>query len=168
MNPEIRSSAPALKGVGGWLLLLIVMLAGYTPVMGFRNLYYDFIVSSRVLPALETNPAWAQYRMAAWIIFGIMCFFCFAAGYALWRIKKPMTIQLTIGVIWLVGSFIPVIQAAAASAIFHFDFTQTIKPFYIVTATSAVQCAIWTGYLLRSVRVKNTYYANGSGSETGK
>ena len=60
MNRKIRSSVSVPKGVGGWLLLLIVMLAVYTPVMGFRNLYYDFIVSARVLPALEANQAWVQ------------------------------------------------------------------------------------------------------------
>ena len=75
MNRKIRSSVSAPKGVGGWLLLLIVMLAVYTPVMGFRNLYYDFIVSARALPALEANQAWVQYRMVVWVIFAIMCFF---------------------------------------------------------------------------------------------
>ena len=142
MNRKIRSSVSAPKGVGGWLLLLIVMLAVYTPVMGFRNLYYDFIVSARALPALEANQAWVQYRMVVWVIFAIMCFFCLAAGYALWRIKRPMTVQLAIA--------------------------QTIKPFYVLIAASAIQCAIWTGYLLRSSRVKNTYYPADSGLKSGK
>lgn len=168
MNRKIRSSVSAPKGVGGWLLLLIVMLAVYTPVMGFRNLYYDFIVSARALPALEANQAWVQYRMVVWVIFAIMCFFCLAAGYALWRIKRPMTVQLAIGVIWLVGPIVPLIHAAAASAIFHLDFAQTIKPFYVLIAASAIQCAIWTGYLLRSSRVKNTYYPADSGLKPGK
>lgn len=169
VNHDIPSVSSTPKGVGGWLLLLIVMLAVYTPAMGFRNLYYDFIVSARVLPALETNQAWVQYRMAVWIVYGIMCFFCCTAGYTLWRIHRPMTVQLAIGVIWLAGPFIPVIHAAAASAIFHLDFTQTVKPFYIAITASAIQCAIWTGYLIRSARVKNTYYSViNTGSETGK
>ena len=44
------SSVP--KGVGGWLLLLIVMLAVYTPGTGLRALYLDFVVPARLLPAL--------------------------------------------------------------------------------------------------------------------
>lgn len=158
MNSKILSPASGPKGVGGWLLLLIVVLAVYTPVMGFRNLYYDFIVSAQVLPVLESNPAWVQYRSAVWIVFGVLCLFCFAAGYALWRIHKPMTVHFAIGVIWLAGPFVPVMYAAIAAAVFPLGFAQAIKPFYPAIAATAVQSAIWTGYLLKSVRVKNTYY----------
>ena len=158
MDRKIAYTDPALKGVGGWLLLLIVMLGLYTPLMGFRNLYYDFIVSARIFPVLESNPAWVQYRTAVWIIFAVLCLFCFAAGYALWRIHKPASVQFAIGVIWLVGPFVPVVYAATAAAIFNFGFSQAIKPFYIGIAATAIQSAIWTGYLLKSVRVRNTYY----------
>ncbi len=158
MNSKIPSPSPELKGVGGWLLLLIVLLAIYTPVMGFYNLYYDFIVSARVFPVLESNPAWVQYRMAVWIVFAIFCLFCFIAGYALWRVHKPMSVQFAIGVIWLAGPVVPLVYAAIASAVFHLDFAQAIKPFYLGIAATAIQSAIWTGYLLKSVRVKNTYF----------
>ncbi len=147
-----------LKGVGGWLLLLIFVLAIYTPVMGFRSLYYDFIVSASVFPVLETNPMWVRYRMAVWIVFGILCLFCFGAGYALWKIHKPISVQFAIGVIWLAGPFVPIIYAAIAAAIFPIAFSQAIKPFYLGIAATAIQSAIWTGYLVKSVRVKNTYY----------
>ena len=48
--------------------------------------------------------------------------------------------------------------AATAAAVFLSGFAQTIKPFYPAIAATAVQSAIWTGYLPKSVRVKNTYY----------
>ncbi len=148
-----------LKGVGGWLLLLIFLLAFYTPVMEARNLYYEFIVAAQKMPVLESNPAWVRYRMMVWIVFGIMCALCFAAGYGLWKIHKPMSVQLAIGVIWLVGPFVPVIYSAMASAIFNMEFMQAVKPFLIVIFSATIQSVIWTGYLLKSVRVKNTYYS---------
>ena len=66
--------------------------------------------------------------------------------------------QLAIGVLWLAGPFVPVIYAAIASAIFNMDFSQALKPFWIGIFSTSVQSAIWTGYLVKSVRVKNTYY----------
>ncbi|WP_005876877.1 hypothetical protein [Oxalobacter paraformigenes] len=48
--------------------------------------------------------------------------------------------------------------AATAAAVFLSGFSQTIKPFYPAIAATAAQSAIWTGYLPKSVRVKNTYY----------
>ncbi len=161
MNPNQRPT-PHLNGVGGWLLLLIVMLALYLPLADFKNLYDDFIVSTQVLPLLESNPIWKTYRTAIWIVYGIKCFFCFTISYALWKIHRPLTIRLAIGVIWLVGPCALVINAVIATLLFHFDFLQTIKPFYIGIATTAVQSAIWTAYLLRSIRVKNTYYTTQS------
>lgn len=147
-----------LKGVGGWLLILILMLAFYTPVTGGWSLYKEFILAPLKMPLLESNPLWVQYRTIIWIIFGILCLLCFATGYALWKIHKPMTVQLAIGVIWLTGPFVPVISAAVASAIFNMDFSQAVKPFLIGIFSTAVQSAIWTGYLMKSVRVRNTYY----------
>lgn len=152
------SDHSSLKGVGGWLLILILMLAFYTPVTGGWSLYKEFILAPLQMPALESNPLWVRYRLMIWIVFGIVCLFCFAAAYALWRIHKPMTVQLAIGVIWLAGPFVPLISAAIASAVLHMEFSQTIKPFLIGIFSTAIQSAIWTGYLLKSVRVKNTYY----------
>lgn len=83
---------------------------------------------------------------------------CFAAAYGLWRIKRPMTVQLAIGVLWLAGPFVPVMYAAIAASIFNMDFSQALKPFLIGIFSTSVQSAIWTGYLVKSVRVKNTYY----------
>lgn len=148
---------PQLKGVRGWLLLLVFMMGLYTPVMGARSLYYDFIVAPQKIPILESNPLWVQYRLTVVIIFGIVCLLCFATAYALWRIHKPMTVQLAIGVVWLAGPLVPVLYAAVASAIFNMAFPQAIKPFLFVIFSSTVQSAIWTGYLVKSVRVKNTY-----------
>ncbi len=156
MNKLPVSSNP--KGVGGWLLLLVFMLGLYTPVMGARSLYYDFIVAPQKMPVLEANPLWLQYRMAIWIIFGMVCLLCFATAYALWKIHRPMTVQLAIGMVWLAGPLVPVIYAATASMIFNMAFSQAIKPFLVVMASAAIQSAIWTGYLLKSVRVRNTYY----------
>lgn len=147
------------RGVGGWLLLLIFVLALYTPVMGGRSLYVEFILAPQKMPILESNPLWIRYRLMVWIVFGIASLLCFMAAYALWRIHKPMSVQLAIGVIWLAGPFVPVIYAAIASAIFNMAFVQAIKPFLIGIFSVSVQSAIWTGYLVKSVRVRNTYYS---------
>lgn len=40
------------------------------------------------MPILESNPLWVQYRLMVWIVFGVLCALCFAAGYALWQSQK--------------------------------------------------------------------------------
>ena len=157
MNTKL-SANPNIRGMGGWLLLLILYLGLYIPVTGAWSLYREFIVVPQKMPILEANPLWVQYRLMVWIVFGILCVLCFAAAYGLWRIKRPMTVQLAIGVLWLAGPFVPVMYAAIAASIFNMDFSQALKPILIGIFSRSVQSAIWTGYLVKSVRVKNTYY----------
>ncbi len=157
MNTKL-SANPDIRGIGGWLLLLILYLGLYIPVTGAWSLYREFIIVPQKMPILEANPLWVQYRLMVWIVFGILCVLCFAAAYGLWRIKRPMTVQLAIGVLWLAGPFVPVMYAAIAASIFNMDFSQALKPFLIGIFSTSVQSAIWTGYLVKSVRVKNTYY----------
>lgn len=72
-----------IKGIGGWLLLLILFLGLYIPVTGAWSLYKEFILVPLKMPILEANPLWVQYRLMVWIVFGILCALCFAAGYAI-------------------------------------------------------------------------------------
>ena len=150
------SSVP--KGVGGWLLLLIVMLAVYTPGTGLRALYLDFVVPARLLPALETNPAWVQYRTTVYTFSAIVWAICIATALALWRWHRPVSVWLALAAVWLSCPILPLGYAAAASSAFHTAFSQAVKPFALAIAVSSIHGAIWTGYLLRSVRVRLTYF----------
>lgn len=155
---RVFQGSPVPKGVGGWLLLLIVMLAFYTPGTGLRALYLDFVVPARLLPSLETNPAWVQYRMAVYTLSAIVWSVSVVAAVALWRWHRPVSVWLALAAVWFSGPILPLGNAVAASFAFHTAFSQTVKPFALAIAVSSIQAAIWTGYLLRSVRVRLTYF----------
>lgn len=146
------------KGMGGWLLLLVMMLAVYVPYTGFQRVYEGFVVPLRVLPQLALNPAWVKYRLAVCVLLAIICVLCLATAFALWRFQRPFSVRLAMLTFWLTGPFVLIVQAATASFVFDIGFPQAIKPFYADIACSCVLCTIWTGYLLKSPRVKNTYY----------
>lgn len=154
--PDAVPSAP--KGMGGWLLLLVAVLAVYVPYTGLKRVYEGFVVPLRVLPELALNPAWVRYRLAVYVLSVLVCVLCLAAAFALWRFHRPFSVRLAVLTFWLTGPCVLLVQAVAASFVFGIGFPQAIKPFYVETACSAVLCAIWMGYLLKSPRVRNTYY----------
>lgn len=155
---RVFQGSPVPKGVGGWLLLLIVMLAFYTPGTGLRALYLDFVVPARLLPALETNPAWVQYRTTVYTLSAIVWSVSVVAAVALWRWHRPVSVWLALAALWFSGPILPLGYAVAASFAFRTAFFQTVKPFWLAIAVSSIQATIWTGYLLRSMRVRLTYF----------
>lgn len=145
------------KSVGGWLWLLIGMLALYFPVTGYWDRYRYFVRTVRYMPALLAHPAWLNYRNGVWILFGISCVISIAAALALWRYHRPVSVWLALAAVWLTGPLLPVMETALASHCLALDYVQAIKPFAIAIVTSAVVSLLWSGYLLRSVRVRQTY-----------
>ena len=145
------------RGVGGWLLLLVVAMALATPVLGVAYSAACLMIVREQYASLTALGAWPLFERAYWIVFGLAAAMLVWGGLGLarrrhWaaveRAKIILWIAWPLG-IWVQGIVIPLLAFGRADPI-HSWF---IVPF-LVALTSA---ACWTAYLARSRRVRATY-----------
>lgn len=135
-------TAGPVSGVGGWLLLLTASLLAFGPLLnaGLTQSELEISQASQAqshLSQINTTAVWAYFAFYA----SLSVF----AGYRLAKCYKPSTVPIVITCIWL-----PIILDLV------FTFYNGITDVSIVR--SMLWASIWTAYLLRSKRVKNTYY----------
>ena len=147
-----------LHGVGGWLGLLVVGLTVLGPLLGGSRLSGAFTDAEFKTPQLATFGPWLSYKTEVWVIFGITALISFCTGILLFRFK-PSSVRVAITSLWIVGPGGAIAYIVAANSVFRSDIasamSQAMLPSVIVACIAA---AIWTAYLTRSKRVKNTYF----------
>lgn len=152
------SNTQQLSGVGGWLSLVVVGLIILGPLLGLGRLTEELRSAEEAFPNLASNSAWHTYKQLAWTIFAATVAISISAGYRLWKIHIYESVRFAILALWLAG---PAGQLAyIVAALFSFGLTtgKTALPEILVGLIgSCVVAGIWTAYLLRSARVKNTY-----------
>ena len=150
------------SGIGGLLLLLILWLTFFAPMYGFGKLTLEFSESIKQFPHLATNAQFLNYKQYSFIIFAASALISFAAGIQLWRVHFPESVRFAILAIWLSVPFAKILNLAAALWIYReiagpSKIEEMILTMLGSTFSSCVVAGIWTAYLLRSARVKNTY-----------
>ncbi|HVL77602.1 MAG TPA: DUF2569 family protein [Noviherbaspirillum sp.] len=142
-----------LSGVGGWLAFLIFTLfAG--PVIGFGNLYGQMTDAVAQNPQLHSYTEWAQYKLATWTVFAASAGLSVSAGYRLWKVHTAESVRFAILALWLIGPVARVLYTSVG--IWAFGVGVTPEDVGTVAAAGIV-ASLWTAYLLRSGRVRNTY-----------
>lgn len=150
-NPEAKfandtpEQAPALRGVGGWLLLLAVGLLIIGPVINFALLQGELQISQA---GKAPSPTSHVESMLIWGYFAFYASLSFFAGYRLLRRHVPSTIPIVIACMWLpvlVELLLVLVSGSGNSA-------------GVAVAKSIISTSAWTAYLLLSKRVKNTFY----------
>lgn len=152
-----------LKGVGGWLKLLIVGLCILGPLVSCGQNAEEIAKAEAENPSLMSSDSWEAFvTYSNWALL-LTLTITFSAGYRLWKIHAPQSVRFAILAMWIATPVSILLQMVAA---------------YFSVGTAALSSAggeilsgvirdwivalVWTLYLLRSKRVKNTYYA-GSG-----
>lgn len=149
---------PNISGVGGWLSLLIFLHMILGPLVSMGKLSDEFHSAVERFPLLSSNAQWQNYTQLSWLIFTVLASMQFAAGYRLWKIHIPQSVNFAIIVIWLTWPIGNVLYIISAIVIFgnNNDSNAFAQQAGLIIA-SVIAAAIWTTYLMRSVRVKNTY-----------
>lgn len=145
-----------LVGVGGWLVLLIVGLTILGPLVGFGRMAEEFEMAEKQFPSLLNNPVWHQYKQLCWTIFAATVAIGVSAGYRLWKIHVKESVRFAIIALWIIGPVAHIVPIVVIGVCFRVNANTIDKvlPSFIVSIMSA---GLWTGYLIYSVRVKNTY-----------
>ena len=155
-----KNTSPS--GIGGILLILILWLTFFAPMYGFGKLTQEFSESIKQFPHLATNEQFLNYKQSSFVIFAASALISFASGLQLWRVHFPESVKFAILAIWLSVPFAKVLNLAAALWIYREIASRSKIEEMILTmlgseVSSCVVAGIWTAYLLRSSRVKNTY-----------
>ena len=151
-------TTPNISGVSGWLGYLVVMLTILNPLLGAVKISTQFRLVAAQFPQLANNPQWKDYMQVSWVIVTAAAAICFVAGYRLWKIHFFESVRFTITALWLAGPLGNILNIISAVIIFGSNagsgfFTQMVAG----TISSAIGAGIWTTYLMRSARVRNTY-----------
>jgi len=153
-----------LKGVKGWLLVFVLIMAVISPGWGAIQAYSALHTGNAVFLAEE--PLFVSLRNVTW---GVVAFTFVIGWIVAWRllaIHNWTSVRIAIAGIWLssVGSVILayalitwVLGLPADALAGEVGVPQFIRPF--------IFGLIWTSYLLKSERVANTYRDPGEQAE---
>lgn len=146
-----------ISGIGGWLVYLIFGLMVLGPLSGAGRLSMEFSVTAEKFPHLASDANWINYKDISWGLFWLSSAIGFSAGYRLWKLHFPESVRFAVIALWVIGPVAGVTYLVAGILIFGMpssaNYGQVIGPIL----GSAIVAGIWTAYLKRSVRVKNTY-----------
>lgn len=138
------SDTRQLRGVGGWLLFFLLTFAVFTPIRTGIEVFVE----------LGNAGADPDAAAGAWLWLGAYLIFTWAITAWFVLVRRWSSVLLMIAVMWLetlfgIASlvFLPAYEGAPADG--------ALIGFQAVTAF--VYPTIWTAYLLKSVRVANTY-----------
>ena len=169
-----RTSAPLAGGkqkvkvgVGGWLAFLVVGLAFLWPLLRASRMSSEFQAAERATPDLLQNAAWLNFKTASWALFSLCGIVSVAAGIALSSSFRPRSVSFAVAVLWIVGP----IQQLASIALLAIEFgteavMATLPELLGATTLTALGSGIWTAYLMKSKRVRLTYYGQVPGAPT--
>jgi Protein of unknown function (DUF2569) len=112
----------------------------------------------KAVPDYALTPEFATLHTVSWTTYGISTAIQFGVGILMWRRLKASSVKIAIASLWFCGLVLSVAGHFTALALIDADFAASDLKSFIVPIVSIT---VWTAYLLRSVRVKNTYDFHG-------
>lgn len=147
----------APRGVGGWLAWLIIALTILNPLFSIFLLASEFGTAEHVNPALLQMPPYVQYKWFSWGLILVCCVVSIGAGYRLWKTHVWKSVREAIFSLWIIGPLSTVVLVAYLYVNFGSLIEKSMMDILGSLFRSIFFAGLWTAYLLRSKRVRNTY-----------
>jgi hypothetical protein len=161
---EVQSeSKPGPSGVGGWLLLLIVGMMVLGPLLGAGRINADIMMAEHQYPDITSLQQWKTYKTVTWWIFFAVVSISFYGGLGLARGNDGAAVSRAKAILWITGPGASLVLRFLVP-IMVFGESNAGDQFMGAFIASIIAAAIWTTYLAKSKRVRNTYFS-GSISE---
>lgn len=145
------------KGVGGWLTFLIVILTVLHPLINIVLLASEFGRVEQENPALLQISAFVQYKWFSWGLVLVCCVVSMSAGYRLWKTRIWKSVKEAVISLWIIGPLATVVLVAYLYINFGTALAGSFVDILGSLFRSLFFAGLWTAYLLRSKRVRNTY-----------
>lgn len=161
---QLSSSATTLsldiesgpRGVGGWLLFLIIGMIFLGPLIGAARTNFNFMTTESNYPNIAYLEQWVSYKNITWWILFATSALSVYGGVTLARSSDSSAVERAIWILWLIGPGGVVIDNIAASNLLK-DFSFFNLEFIKNLIISLANPIIWSAYLKKSKRVKNSY-----------
>lgn len=153
---EATDQPRKLVGVEGWLYFFGISLFALGPLLTVAITASELSNLKALYPEAVGSSQWNSAVAAGWTATGIYCAISVFTGWRIFKRIMPSTIPIVVACIWLMGPGLGIISLMVA---------QDSGGANIAADAGAglgrplVYCVIWTIYLLRSKRVKNTYWS---------
>lgn len=156
---EITERQPAeLSGVRGWLAFLVVCLLVLAPLTILGQASNGIRVVEELYPHIAGLQKWTSMKNTMWLFSVFQAIALFSAGLLLLITRLKSTIPRVILLMWVGGPVTSVVGILAISYQSVQSFSLLSKPSSVGDlAGSILGILLWTMYLKRSRRVKNTY-----------
>lgn len=141
-------------GIGGWLAFFLTTLGVFAPIRIALSAY-ELFADPRIARAYGEN--WNAIVAAEAVIIALNLA---ALAFIVWRFfarRNWDTVRIGIAGIWLIPFGVTIVETIAVSAIAGISATELLGQTTPDLVRALVYSAVWTAYLLRSVRVANTY-----------
>ncbi len=159
---SIEENADGKKGVGGWLLLLCLILTLAIPALSLYRVNCDLmllLLPQGGLLLYVWSKASYYFAIVNLVAMAGIAVFSFASGYRLWAMKQG---AVTTAKIFLLAQLF---LALAMLALQHILMPQpAARNLAVLLAVQVIPpilfCSVWYRYLLRSRRVARTFAGN--------
>lgn len=152
------SNSPGPKGVGGWLLLLVAGMMFLGPLLGAGRIAGNIFTAEQQFPALKASEQWGTYTSATWLIFLAAAAASVYGGWGLLRGKDWSVVSRAKLILWISGPAASLVLGVLVPKMTLGEWGVDAK-IVVGLIASVIATAIWTAYLSRSKRVRNTYSA---------
>lgn len=148
--------ATDLAGVGGWLMFLVIGFTVLWPLFSAGQVANNFEQAERAAAYLKNSSSWAAYKTATWWCVLFMAGASIYAGIGLAKGRVRAVVRRAIAVLWINGPVAGLVLGALIPAMTMDGSLDagTVAKWILVSSIAAL---VWTGYLLKSKRVKATY-----------
>ena len=153
-----------LRGVKGWLLAFVIIIAVVSPGWAAITVYRELYTGNAAF--LPDTPEVTQLRTFFWATVAIRIAIGWFVAWRLMTVHNWRSVQIAIGGICLIaigGSIVEYVGLSYLTGLSVGDILAETGPRGIITPI--VFTIIWTSYLLKSQRVANTYRDAGEQAE---
>jgi hypothetical protein len=135
------------SGLGGWLTVMIVLFVlGALSRLSRTNT--DIFQAEKANPDFAATAEWDSMLTQVYVVSALDIILSFIAIYCLIKVRKKIAVTIVVACLWLLG---PIKTSVVYSIVgYQGDITGALM-------LSMAIPAIWTAYLVKSRRVRNTY-----------
>lgn len=145
------------SGVGGWLLLLVIGMLALGPLLGAGRINADFMMIESQYPSLGSLAEWNAFKRTTWWAFAVVAAISIYGGWGLVSSRDWSAVNRAKVILWLTGPVASIVLAIFIPLVVYGKTEASDPQFIGAFIASVIAAGIWTAYLSKSKRVRNTY-----------
>ena len=141
-------------GIGGWLLFFILTRTILGPPWNAFRLNQRWNEVSEQVPNFATSHDFTLLQSISWSTFAVGTAISVTSGLLLWKWKNRRSVTIAVYALWMAGPLLGIVSYIVSLLVTDTHPELSDLSIFALPLASAV---IWTAYLVKSKRVRNTY-----------